>query len=61
MNIYIYIYIHIYIYIYTHENYNLLNNQIKKDSFICIDDVELNLQNEIIEAREYQYNLIQTY
>ena len=29
-----------------------------KDQFITLDDVELNLQKEIIEAREYQYNLI---
>ena len=36
----------------------VLKRNIKKDSFIRIDDVELNLQNEIIEAREYQYNLI---
>ena len=28
-----------------------------KDQFIRLDDVELNLQKEIIEAREYQYNL----
>ena len=29
-----------------------------KDKFISLDDVELNLPNEIIEAREYQNNLI---
>ena len=35
-----------------------LKKDIKKDEFISLDDVELNLQIEIIEAREYQYNLI---
>ena len=35
-----------------------LKKDIKKDEFIGLDDVELNLQKEIIEAREYQYNLI---
>ena len=35
-----------------------LKKDIKKDEFISLDDVELNLQKEIIEAREYQYNLI---
>ena len=29
-----------------------------KDQFVRLDDVELNLQKEIIEAREYQFNLI---
>ena len=36
----------------------ILKNDIMKDQFIRLDDVELNLQKEIIEAREYQYNLI---
>ena len=36
----------------------ILKNDITKDQFIRLDDVELNLQKEIIEAREYQYNLI---
>ena len=36
----------------------VLKNDIMKDQFIRLDDVELNLQKEIIEAREYQYNLI---
>ena len=36
----------------------VLKNDIMKDQFITLDDVELNLQKEIIEAREYQYNLI---
>ena len=36
----------------------ILKNDIMKDQFISLDDVELNLQKEIIEAREYQYNLI---
>ena len=35
-----------------------LKKDIKKDEFISLDDVELNLQKEIIEAREYQFNLI---
>ena len=29
-----------------------------KDEFISINDVELDLKKEIIDAREYQYNLI---
>ena len=36
----------------------VLKNDIMKDEFIHLNDVELNLQKEIIEAREYQYNLI---
>ena len=36
----------------------VLKNDIMKDEFISLDDVELNLSKEIIEAREYQYNLI---
>ena len=36
----------------------VLKKDIMKDEFITLDDVELNLQNEIIEAREYQYDLI---
>ena len=36
----------------------VLKKDIKKDEFISLDDVELNLPKEIIEAREYQYNLI---
>ena len=36
----------------------VLKNDIMKDQFIRLDDVELNLHKEIIEAREYQYNLI---
>ena len=35
-----------------------LKKDIKKDEFISLDDVELNLPKQIIEAREYQYNLI---
>ena len=32
--------------------------KIIKDEVIKIDDVELNLPKEVIEARDYQYNLI---
>ena len=33
---------------------------IKKDQVIKISDVKLNLPEEVIKAREYQYNLIST-
>ncbi len=36
----------------------IMKKNVSKDQYICLDDVELNLQNEIIHAREYQYNLI---
>ena len=36
----------------------VLKKDIKKDEVIKIDDVELNLPKEVIEARDYQYNLI---
>ena len=36
----------------------VLKKDIMKDQFITLDDVELNLQKEIFEARDYQYNLI---
>ena len=36
----------------------IMKKQVLKDEFISIDDVELNLQKEIIEARDYQFNLI---
>ena len=36
----------------------VLKKDINKDEVIKIDDVELNLPNEVIEARDYQYNLI---
>ena len=32
--------------------------KIIKDEVIKIDDVELNLPKEVIEAKDYQYNLI---
>ena len=35
----------------------ILKKDIKKDDFIFLDDVELNLPKQIIEAREYQFNL----
>ena len=36
----------------------IMKKEVLKDEFISIDDVELNLQKEIIEARDYQFNLI---
>ena len=36
----------------------VVTNDIKKDQIIKISDVELNLPKEVIEARDYQYNLI---
>ena len=36
----------------------VLKKDIKKDEVIKIKDVELNLPKEVIEARDYQYNLI---
>ncbi len=36
----------------------VLRRDIKKDEVIKIEDVELNLPNEVIEARNYQYNQI---
>ena len=36
----------------------VVTNDIKKDQVIKISDVELNLPKEVIEARDYQYNLI---
>ena len=36
----------------------ILKKNIMKDEFISINDVELDLKKEIIDAREYQYNLI---
>jgi homoserine dehydrogenase len=36
----------------------ILKKNINKDQVIRIDDVELNLPKEVIEARDYQYNLI---
>ena len=36
----------------------VLKKDINKDDFIFLNEVELNVQKEIIEAREYQFNLI---
>ena len=36
----------------------ILKKNINKDEIIKISDVELNLPKEVIEARDYQYNLI---
>jgi homoserine dehydrogenase len=36
----------------------ILKKNINKDEVIRLDDVELNLPKEVIEARDYQYNLI---
>ncbi len=36
----------------------ILKKDINKDQTIKLDDVELNLPKEVVEARDYQYNLI---
>ena len=36
----------------------ILKKDINKDEIIKLDDVELNLPKEVVEARDYQYNLI---
>ena len=36
----------------------VIKKDIKKDDIIKLDDVELNLPKEVVEARDYQYNLI---
>ena len=36
----------------------ILKREINKDEIIKLDDVELNVPKEVIEARDYQYNLI---
>jgi predicted homoserine dehydrogenase-like protein len=36
----------------------ILKKDINKDEIIKLEDVELNLPKEVIEAREYQYNLL---
>ena len=36
----------------------ILKRDISKDDIIRLDDVELNLPAEVIEARKYQYNLL---
>ena len=36
----------------------ILNKDIKKDEIICLHDVELNLPEEVIKARQYQYSLL---
>ena len=36
----------------------ILKKNINKDEMIKIEDVELNLPKEVVEARDYQYNLI---
>ena len=36
----------------------IVKNNIKKDEVISLNDVELNLPDEVIKAREYQYKLI---
>jgi len=36
----------------------ILKKNIKKDQVIRLDDVELNLPEEILTAREYQYKLL---
>jgi len=36
----------------------LVNKDIAKDQVITIKDVDLNLPEDVIQARKYQYNLI---
>jgi len=36
----------------------ILKKDISKDETIKIDDVELRLPDEVVQARNYQYNLI---
>ena len=36
----------------------ILKKDISKDEIIKLEDVELNIPEEVIEAREYQYNLM---
>ena len=36
----------------------ILKRDISKDEVIRLGDVELNLPNEVTEARNYQYNLL---
>ena len=36
----------------------ILKKDISKDEIIKLEDVNLNLPKEVIEARNYQYNLI---
>ena len=36
----------------------VIKNNIKKDEVIKLDDVDLNLPKEVINARNYQYSLI---
>jgi predicted homoserine dehydrogenase-like protein len=36
----------------------VLKKEINKDKIIRLNDVELNLPKEVIDARDYQYNLI---
>ncbi|MDA0377818.1 MAG: SAF domain-containing protein [Proteobacteria bacterium] len=36
----------------------ILNKDIQKDEIICLQDVELNLPEEVIKARQYQYSLL---
>jgi homoserine dehydrogenase len=35
-----------------------MKKDLKKDEVISLNDVELNLPEEVLKAREYQYNLI---
>ena len=36
----------------------ILKRDINKDDIISLNDVELNLPEEVVKAREYQYNTI---
>ena len=39
-------------------NKAILKKDITKDEIIKLEDVDLNLPKEVVEARDYQYNLI---
>ncbi len=36
----------------------IMKKNIKKDEIITLNDVELNIPNEVLKARDYQYNLV---
>ena len=36
----------------------VLKRDINKDNIISLNDVELNLPQEVVKAREYQYNIV---
>ena len=40
------------------EDEDIINKNINKDQSIKLDDVELNLPEDVVKARQYQYDLI---